>query len=157
MPVIVLDYATSMYLWTATILLVAIGRTRLAVYLTVAELLLGVLLMFVLSPFVGLVGLALASFIANVVVGLGFQIPIAARAVGVPLRALVGSTIGRVAAALVPAVIAAIALRSTVDEGGWAMLATAAVVIAALYGVSLLLIGTRREERALYLQLLRQR
>jgi O-antigen/teichoic acid export membrane protein len=157
MPVIVLDYATSMYLWTATILLVAIGRTKLAVYLTVAELVLGVLLMFVLSPFVGLVGLALASFIANVVVGFGFQIPIAARAVGVPLRALVGSTIGRVAAALVPAVIAAIALRSTVDEGGWAMLATAAVVIAALYGVSLLLIGTGREERALYLQLLRQR
>jgi O-antigen/teichoic acid export membrane protein len=157
MPMIVLDYATSMYLWTATILLVAIGRTRLAVYLTVAELLLGVLLMFVLSPFFGLVGLALASFIANVVVGLGFQIPIAARAVGVPLSSLVGSTIGRVGAALVPAVVAAIALRSTVEEGGWAMLATAAAVIVALYSVSLLLIGTGREERALYLQLLRQR
>jgi O-antigen/teichoic acid export membrane protein len=157
MPAIVLDYATSMYLWTATVILVAIGRTRLAVYLTVAELVLGVLLMFVLSPFFGLVGLALASFIANVIVGLFFQIPITARAVGVPLSTLVGSTLGRVAAALVPAVVAALALRSAVEEAGWAMLAGAALVIAAVYGVSLLMIGTRRDERALYLQLLRQR
>ena len=157
MPMIVLDYATSMYLWTATVILLATGHTRLAVCLTGAELLLGVVLMFVLAPSIGLVGLALASLIANVVVGLFFQIPIAARHVGVPLRELIGATLGRVVVALVPCAIAALAMRPAVEEGGWGMMAVAGAVTIAIYGVCLVVFGTRRDERALYLELLKQR
>jgi O-antigen/teichoic acid export membrane protein len=156
MPLVVMDYMTSMYLWTATIILVAIGRTRLAVVLTLSELALGVVLMFVLSPHFGLNGLALASLIANLVLGMGFQIPITVRAVGTRLTTFLGTTFGRLAIAVVPAVAAALALRPTVEEGGWTMLIGAALAVVALYGVSLLVVGTRRDERALYLSLLKR-
>lgn len=156
MPLVVMDYMTSMYLWTATIILVAIGRTRLAVILTVSELALGVVLMFALSPRFGLNGLALASLIANLVLGMGFQIPIAVRAVSTPLWKFLGTTFGRVAVAVAPAVVAAFALRSAVEEGGWPMLIGASLAVIAVYGVSLLVIGTRRDERALYLSLLKR-
>ncbi len=156
MPLVVLDYMTSMYLWTATVILVAIGRTRLAVMLTVAELAVGIVLMLILAPRFGLPGLALASLIANVAVGLCFQMPVAARAVGVPVAALVGSTIGRLAMAAVPAVVAAVVLRPVVEEAGWALLTGASLAVVAVYGVCLLLFGTRREERALYLSYLKR-
>jgi O-antigen/teichoic acid export membrane protein len=156
MPLVVMDYMTSMYLWTATVILVAIGRTRLAVMLTVSELVVGVVLMYLLSPHFGLAGLALASLIANVVLGMGFQIPVAARAVGIPLATFIGSTLGRVAIAAAPAVIAAVTLRPVVEEGGWAMLIGASLATAAVFGVSLLLFGTRRDERALYLSFLKR-
>jgi O-antigen/teichoic acid export membrane protein len=156
MPLVVMDYMTSMYLWTATVILVAIGRTRLAVILTVSELALGVVLMFVLSPHFGLNGLALASLIANLVLGMGFQIPITVRAVGTPLTTFLGTTFGRLAVAVVPCIAAALALRPTVEEGGWTMMIGATLAVVAVYGVSLLLVGTRRDERALYLSLLKR-
>jgi peptidoglycan biosynthesis protein MviN/MurJ (putative lipid II flippase) len=124
--------------------------------LTLSELALGVVLMFVLAPHFGLNGLALASLIANLVLGMGFQIPITVRAVGTRLTTFLGTTFGRLAMAVIPAVAAALALRSTVEEGGWAMLIGATLAVAAVYGVSLLVVGTRRDERALYLSLLKR-
>ncbi len=156
MPVVVLDYMTSMFLWTATVLLIAMGRTRLAVILTVAELALGVMLMFALSPRFGLVGLAAASFIANVAIGACFQIPLTVRAAGVSLREFVIGTFGRLVIAVLPVLLAAVALRPMVEEGGWGMLIAATVALVAVYGTGLLLFGTRRDERALYLSWLKR-
>src|SRR5262249_31008738 len=119
MPVVVLDYLTSMYLWPATVILVAIGRTRLAVALTAAELLTGVVLMIVLAPAIGLLGIALASLIANVTLGLFVQLPLTARASGVSLGAFFSSTLPRVTLALVPGLLAAWVLRPIVESGGW--------------------------------------
>lgn len=157
MTVVVLDYLTSMYLWPATLILLAIGRTRLAVGLTAAELITGVVLMIVLAPFLGLLGIALASLIANVSLGLFVQLPFTARAIGVEVSSFFTSTLPRVSVALVPSLVSAVLLRSFVESGGWVALIAAGVLFGALYGVCLLLFGTRRSERDLYLRLMRQR
>lgn len=156
MPVVVADYLTSMYLWTATIVLVAMGRTRLAVGLTIAEFAFGVVLMLVLAPRFGLVGLAVASLIANVVMGALFQIPLTARAVRLPLTEFLGATLGRLTIALAPVVLGATLLRSVVDSGGWPTLIAATTTLIAVYALCLLHFATGRDERALYLSWLKR-
>jgi O-antigen/teichoic acid export membrane protein len=155
MAAVVLDYLTSMYLWTATVILVAIGRTRLVVVLTLSEIVLGVALMVALAPRYGLVGIALASFFANVLMGFLVQVPIAARAAGVTLGQLLGSAIGRVLLACVPAVIVATLLHNAFTDMGLPLLIGSILCVLVVYGVSLLLFGIRRDERELYLTLWR--
>ncbi|HEY8508848.1 MAG TPA: oligosaccharide flippase family protein [Steroidobacteraceae bacterium] len=150
MALVVLDYLTSMYLWTATVVLIAIGRIRLAVALTLAEIVLGVALVLVLIPQYGLLGVAAASLAANVVTGFLFQIPITARCVGVPVSDLMGATLGRIALACVPAVFAASAFALVEQHPRWALLASAAIVVSVVYCAGLLLFGMGREERAWY-------
>jgi peptidoglycan biosynthesis protein MviN/MurJ (putative lipid II flippase) len=155
MAAVVADYFTSMYLWTATVILVAIGRTRLVVVLTLAEIILGVGLMLVLAPRYGLIGIALASFIANVLIGFFLQVPIAARAARVTLRELLGNAIGRVALAAIPAILAALAIQHTFVEMSLLMLIGAVACVVLVYAVGLWLFGVRRDERQMYLTLWR--
>jgi O-antigen/teichoic acid export membrane protein len=155
MAAVVFDYLTSMYLWTATVILVAIGRTRLVVTLTLVEIVVGVVLMVVLAPIYGLIGIALASFIANVAIGFVLQVPISARAVGVTLSELIGSAVGRIALAAVPAIIVAAVLRNHFVETSWLVLMGCILCVCVVYGLSLWLFGTRREERELYVTLWR--
>ena len=155
MLAVVLDYLTSLYLWTATVILVAIGRTRLVVGLTLAEIVLGVALMLALAPRYGLIGIAVASFIANVAIGFFFQVPVAARAAQVTLGELLGSAIGRVLLASLPAIGVAVIFHNTFEAMSLLMLAGAIASVLLTYAVSLWLFGVRRDERELYLTLWR--
>lgn len=155
MAAVVCDYLASMYLWTATILLVAIGRMRLVVFLTLIEIAAGIGLMIALAPKYGLMGVALASLTANVAIGFALQIPLAARAAGVTLSDLVGSAMIRIALVSIPAVLTAAALQRAVDEPGFFELGGIVLAVLAVYGASLWLFGMRRDERAHYLSLLR--
>ena len=157
MPLVVLDYVTSMYLWTATVVIVAIGKTRLAVMLTLAEIALGIVLVLILTPMYGLLGLALASFIANLLLGFCVQIPVVARAVGVSPAELMVSTLVRVGLATLPAVLAAFALQQSTNEPSWSHLFGAATAIFLVYGACFALFGTNRKERALLMVLWTQR
>jgi O-antigen/teichoic acid export membrane protein len=147
MAAVVADYITSMYLWTATVILVAIGRTRLVVALTLIEIVLGVALMLTLAPRYGLIGIAIASFIANVLIGFLVQVPIAARAAHVTLGQLIGSAIGRVALACVPAVIVAEILRRSFENMSLFGLAASVCTVLLVYLVGIGLFGVRRDER----------
>lgn len=155
MTLIVLDYTTSVYLWTSTVVLVAMGRTRLAVALTVSEIALGIALVLALAPTFGLPGLAFASLAANVLLGYVLQIPLTARHVGVAIGELVGSTLGRVILACVPAVAAAGGIRLISSEPAWPMLVAAVVVTGAVYCAGMWLVGMSREERAVFAEVWR--
>jgi len=153
MAAVVFDYLTSMYLWTATVILVAIGRTRLVVVLTLVEIVLGVALMLVLAPRYGLIGIAAASFIANVLIGFIVQVPIAARAANVTLRELVGTAIGRVGLASIPAILVAGIIHRAVEDMSLLMLTGSVLAVLLVYAACLGLFGVRRDERELYLAL----
>jgi O-antigen/teichoic acid export membrane protein len=156
MAAVVFDYLTSMYLWTATVILVAIGRTRLVVALTLIEIVLGVALMLALAPRYGLIGIAGASFIANVLIGFSVQVPIAARAANVTLKELVGTAIGRVALASIPAILVAAAIQRSVANMSLLMLVGAVIAVLLVYAACLGLFGVRKDEREMYLALWRR-
>jgi peptidoglycan biosynthesis protein MviN/MurJ (putative lipid II flippase) len=137
------------------VILVAIGRTRLVVVLTFAEILLGVGLMLALAPRYGLIGIALASFIANVLIGFFLQVPIAARAAQVTLGELLGNAIGRIALAAIPAILTAAALHSAFEDMGLLMLIGAVACVVLVYAASLWGFGVRRDEREMYLTMWR--
>jgi O-antigen/teichoic acid export membrane protein len=155
MAAVVLDYFTSMYLWTATVILVAINRTRLVVILTLVEIVLGVVLMIALAPHFGLVGIAVASFIANALMGFFVQMPLAARAARVSLSEVFGTAIGRVALACVPAIAVAALLHEFFVAMSLPALLGSVLAVLAVYGVGLFFVGIRRDERDLYMTLWR--
>lgn len=154
-PTVVVSFFFSVYFWTGTAVLMALGRIRLIALLTLLELGTALALMAPLVPAYGLTGFALAALAANVVVGFALLLPAACRACGLRFGDFLGRTLGRLLLAGLPAVVAAAALRWPAGDHGWLFLAAAAALIAAVHLPPFLLVGMDGEDRARYLEMLR--
>jgi O-antigen/teichoic acid export membrane protein len=135
---------------TGTILL-GTGRHRLVAWTSVVEILLNVWLSVALVGRFGLTGVAIGTAVPYALLNLLVLMPVACRAVNVPL-----TTLTRVAAiptivALAPAMIAALALRSTGAPGSFVTLMTHASLLGIVYVVGFWTIGLRSADRARYM------
>lgn len=144
---VVINCLFSAYLWTSTIILMAVNRMRLVVLLTVIELVLEVALIVALAPKFGLIGVAVAGLCANVAVGAAIELPIVARMVNYPIGSFLAVTLGRSVMACAPALIVALALRQVMEAPSWPFLAGAALGVAALGLAGFWFIGTTSAER----------
>jgi len=147
LAILVINYLFSAYLWTSTIILMAVNRIRLIVLLTVAEIALELILIVVLAPRFGLIGVAVAGLCANVGVGAAIELPIVARMLRTGVGEFVGATLGRSVIACVPALIVALVLRHATDTPGWPFLTGAAFALATAGLVGFVLFGTTLTER----------
>ena len=147
LPIVIVNLLVSVFLWTSTVVLMAANRVRALVLLTLAEVALEVLLMVFLSARFGVIGFALASLLANVIIGFGWQLPLLARHLGVSPRELLTHAAGRVGAAGLPALLVAWAMQSFLDEPGWLGLFLTALAIAGVYAAILTAFAPREHGR----------
>lgn len=158
LPLICLHFLVSAFLTTSAMLLLAAGRVRTVTALTLVEVLLSTLLILLLAPRHGLMGVVTGLLVANVLIGFALQLPIAARAFSLDTPAFLWTVFGRVVLAMVPCLLVAIAIRSHVPEG-LAGLIVAAAAIGLCYVLAMYLFGTsageRREYRMLWEELRR--
>lgn len=143
---ITLNCLLSAFLTTSAMMLLAAGRVRTIALLTLAEVALSTTLILLLAPRLGLTGVAAALLAANVLVGLTAQIPITTTAFGLHALPFLWTSLGRVLIAVLPAYAAAVLVRGQLPPG-IVGLALAALTIGAVYGISLLLLGTSARER----------
>jgi O-antigen/teichoic acid export membrane protein len=137
----------SAYLWTSTIILMAVNRIRLIVLLTAVETILEIVLIVALAPRYGLIGVAFAGLCANVAVGAAIELPIVARILNCPVGKLVAGTLGRSLVACTPALIVALLLRYAMPVPNWSYLAGAAATVGVLSLAGLWFIGATSAER----------
>jgi O-antigen/teichoic acid export membrane protein len=135
-------------LWTSGIMLLALNRIRLVVILNLAEVALEVALIALLAPRHGLLGVALASCIANFGLGLLVELPLMCRIVRLGALRFLAEALGRLLIAAVPLVAAAWLLQRWVAERDLAHLAAIAIALGLVWIASLSLLGTSRAERA---------
>jgi O-antigen/teichoic acid export membrane protein len=146
----------SAYLWTSTIILMAVNRMRLIVLLTAVEMIIELVLILALAPRFGLIGVAVAGLTANVAVGAAIELPIVVRMVSYPLRRFLMATLGRSIVACVPAVVIALALRQAMETPNWLFLAGAALAVAVSAIAGCALFGTTSAERAQFFEAWRE-
>jgi O-antigen/teichoic acid export membrane protein len=142
-----LSALVSVFLWTSSIVLTAVGRIRQLALLLIIEIALDVVLILVLAPRYGLTGIAAAGLISNAGIGLMVEMPLIARVVGIATLELLRATLLRLAVASLPAAALAFWIASRFSVTGWLDLAAAAAVIAIAYLAGLLAIGVSGEER----------
>ncbi len=145
--ILVINCLFSAYLWTSTVILMAVNRMRLIVLLTAVELVLEVVLIVALAPRFGLIGVAMAGLCANVGVGTLLELPIVARMLSYPIGSFLAATVGRSVMACALALVAALALRHAMDAPSWPFLAGAAFAVAAFGLAGFWFIGTTSAER----------
>lgn len=147
LAVLCLSALVSALLSTSTVMLLAMGRVRLVVGLTVLEVLVEVVLILLLAPRLGLLGVAIGGLIANTGVGLLVELPITCRLVGLSmLRLLTHSTLRLLVAAL-PAMLLAFWLGAQLPAPQLLPLALAAVLVALTWFAAALLLGATAAER----------
>jgi O-antigen/teichoic acid export membrane protein len=134
-------------LWTSGIMLLALNRIRLVVILNLAEVALEIGLIALLAPRHGLLGVAIASGIANVTVGLLVELPLMCGIVRLGTLRFLGGALGRLVAAALPLIAAAWLLRRLFPDREVAHLAAIAVALGVVWIAGLLLVGTSRAER----------
>lgn len=151
MLLVVLDGLLTVYLATSSALLLAFNRVRAVVTLRLAQVGLQVTLIVLLAPPLGLLGVALAVLIANVSVGLLFELPLVCRLLGCSLPSFTAGTLLRLVLAAAPA--ATIAWWMTDRVSSLADIAAMGIVVALTYAAGAWMVGTTAEERADLLQL----
>ncbi|MEO8464156.1 MAG: lipopolysaccharide biosynthesis protein [Gammaproteobacteria bacterium] len=152
----VLSFYLSTYLWTSLSVLMGAGKARTVFWISAGEVLLAVVLLLTFVPPLGLTGFALASFAANLAVGLGFLVPYACRLTRLAYWPFLGRTFLRPIAAVLPALGVGVILLRTVDPVGWVAtlgcaLATGVLGMGCVYAAA-----TNRWERRRYYVVLRR-
>jgi len=149
LPLICLHFLVSAFMTTSAMLLLAAGRVRTVAALTLVEVLLSTLLILLLAPRHGLVGVVTGLLVANVLIGFAFQLPIAARAFSLDMRQFLWTVFGRVTLAVAPCLLVALVIRNHIPDGV-AGLILAALAIGLSYLPALYLLGTSASERTEY-------
>ncbi len=147
--IIVLNCLMSTFLTTSAMLLLAAGRVRTIALLTLLEVLLSTLLIVVLAPRYGLLGVASGLLIANVLIGFALQVPIVTAVFHLSAPQYLWTSLGRVLLAAAPVYAIASIMQPHIPAGLLGLL-LAAGVIGTAYLVALLLLGTTAKERAGY-------
>lgn len=151
----VANFLFSTFLWTSLNLLMGAGRMRRVFELSVMEVLLALGLVLVLTPALGLTGLALAGLLANVWAGLAWFVPEACRLAGTARGDFVARALLRPLLASLPACLVAFALLQWLSLDGWLQL-LGAVAATGLSGLlALLALSNTRWERLRYFAVLR--
>lgn len=134
---------------TGTILL-GTGRHRLVAWASILEIALNVALSVALVRRFGLTGVAIGTAIPYAVLNLLVLIPIACRAVSVPLREFTRFAVAPTLVALVPAIAAGVALRSAGHPSSMAAVLAQASVVGIVYLAAFWSIGLSPADRARY-------
>jgi O-antigen/teichoic acid export membrane protein len=143
LPLVVVNLLVSVFLWTSTIVLLAVNRVRTVVWLTLAEVVLEIGLMIVLTRALGLLGFALAGLVANVAIGFGIQMRVVERYLDISLRDWLRHGLLCVLAASLPAAGCAAAIARFLQPDTWPQIGASALAIALVYFVALGMFGTR--------------
>ncbi len=146
-PIIVVSNLFSVFLWTSSVVLLAVNRVRLLVVLTLIEVAIEIVLILTLAPRMGLEGVAIAGFAANVGVGLALELPLVSRIAAASLTELLWNGLGRLALASTPALAVAAVLRHHLGEPGLIPLIGAAAIIGVVSMVGLFAFGVGAAER----------
>jgi O-antigen/teichoic acid export membrane protein len=136
----------SAYLWTGWIVLAATGSIRTVVKLLIVEVIVEIGLTLLLVPRFGLMGLALADFGGNALVGVFLELPLVARLIGLRAPAFIWRTLGRLSVPILTAATVAFLLRRHGLGDTPLELLLAAITVGLAY-VAVLLIGSSRDER----------
>jgi len=147
LAILCLNGLVSALLSTSTVMLLAIGRIRLVVGLTVLEVLVEVALILLLAPRLGLVGVAIGGLVANAGLGLLVELPITCRLVGLSTPGLLTRSALRLLVAALPAVLLAFWLSGQLAAPQLLPLALAAALIALAWVAGALLLGATAAER----------
>jgi O-antigen/teichoic acid export membrane protein len=148
LPLLVVNLLVSVFLWTSTVVLLAVNRVRAVVWLTLAEVMLEVGLMIALTREFGLVGFALASLIANVAIGFGMQMPVLRRHLGIAAGEWLRHGALRVLGAGVPAAALAATIAYFLQPRTWLQIGGSALAIAAVYFLALAMFGQKGQRPA---------
>jgi O-antigen/teichoic acid export membrane protein len=143
--VLALSAFISVFLWTGWVVLAATGAIRTVVKLLVVELVVEAMLIVVLAPKLGLLGIALADLGGNAAVGVVLELPLVARLVGMPVTTFVARSLGRLAVPALLTVAAAYWARQRGLGDDLAGLIAVVTGLFALYVAALLLTSSRQE------------
>jgi O-antigen/teichoic acid export membrane protein len=144
------DAWMSVLLWVPTIALTAVNRVRALVFVTISEIALFAVLALFWVPRFELLGIGWAALVSNTVIGLGVLLPLAARALEVPLASLLGGAFLRIAAVSAAAAILATLVEAGNPGGQGGALLLHAAVIGIVTGFALLSLGATRRDRLDY-------
>lgn len=133
--------------WPATLVLMALGRVRLVVAITLTEVALIVFLALLLVPSLGLNGFALATLASNLLVGVGLLAPAVCRVTGVQLPWLVRVTAGRVLLPVFAALLVAVPFTLWREAHDLLVFTVATLAVGAVYLPLCYLAGIDRWDR----------
>lgn len=140
---------------TGTILL-GTGRHRLVAWASVADIILNVAVSIALVGRFGLTGVALGTALPYSLLNLLLLMPVACRAVDVPVRVFVRVAAGPTLIALVPATMVAAAFRAGGVSGSVGTLFVEASVVGLVYVLAFWAVGLTAADRARYTASARQ-
>lgn len=133
LALVVATFFVAAVCWPATLVLMALGRMRLVVVITLAELALIVVLALLLVPPLGLNGFALATLSSNLLAGVGLLAPAVCRVAGVRLWWLFRATVGRVLLPVAVALLVAVPFTFWREAHELLVFTVAALVVAGVY------------------------
>ena len=131
-------------------ILLATGRHRLVAGASVLEILLNVVFSIALVSRYGLTGVAIGTFLPYAILNLAVLMPVAARAVNVPLRHFAAAVLIPALVATAPAATAAFLLRETATNPTFATVLGQLAVVGFVYLAAFLWLGLRRADRTRY-------
>jgi O-antigen/teichoic acid export membrane protein len=150
------NFFFSTYLWTSLNVLMGSGEIRRIFKISVFEVLLVVVLIVILIPRFGLIGLALGGLIANVVTGIFLFVPAACRKTNLKAWHFVTLSLLTPLLAAGPGYLAGYFLRQSMGSGSWIETLFAAGLTGAISLIALVLFATSRRDRARYYVTLRR-
>lgn len=153
---IALNLLLSVFLWTSTIMLLAMNRVRTVAFITVSEVALTFAAITLLAPRFGLTGIAIGSLLANLFIASLVQIPLICRVIKIAPRAFLLPTLGRITVAAFPVVIFASWLHQVFTPDAWHEFAAVAIAIFAVFAASFAIIGITATERQQYLRIVKE-
>ena len=131
-------------------ILLATGRHRLVAGASVLEILLNVVFSIALVSGFGLTGVALGTFLPYAILNLCVLMPIAARAVNVPLRSFASAVLLPALVATVPAATTTFLLRGTTSASSLATVLGQLAIVGLVYLTAFLWLGLRPADRTRY-------
>lgn len=140
---------------TGTILL-GVGRHRLVAWSSVAEIAGNIILSVALVGRFGLTGVAIGTAVPFAIINALVLMPVACRAVNVPLRIFLRNATVPTLAALLPAMIVVALLRTAGGVASIPMLAVQATIVGLVYALAFWTIGLSSTDRLRYTASIRQ-
>jgi O-antigen/teichoic acid export membrane protein len=131
-------------------ILLATGRHRLVAGASVLEIVLNVVFSIALVSGFGLTGVAIGTFLPYAILNLAVLMPIAARAVNVPLRQFAAAVLTPALVATAPAATAAFLFRQAASAPTFATVLGQLAVVGLVYLAAFLWLGLRRADRTRY-------
>lgn len=136
--------------------LLATGRHRLVAGVSILNILLNIVLSLALVSRYGLTGVAFGTTIPYIVLNAGIVMPVAARAVNIPVFAFFASVLTPSLMAAVPAAAVAVLIRTMTTPGSFLTVVAQAAVVGILFVAAFCMVGLRGRDRARYFAAVRQ-